>query len=937
MSAERIEALLESIDRTPWGAEERALVDEALALALVEGDEPLEYRVRLRLNASANMSGDSDALLSSFAWCLAKHDADPVRFPAQPDGEGGVDLLWHFKWMAGTLSASPLFGTEQIRAVLDDMQAHYERAGAGPSGVAMARFDAAVANGWRDEAAEAYRVLTTTPRDEYSHCDACVRSATADYLVETGREAEAIVLYEELVDGGFTCGEEPERALADSLIAYLRAGELDRAKAFHLRSYRDARGNADNVGIIAKHVRFCAITGNEARGLAILERHLGWLAHDPLNRRGHFALLGAAGVLLDAVVRSGHGATPVRGADAEELAEFFGAHEGSWTAAELSVASWAAAASIADAFDARNGNRHLAERLAELRELADEHYGVPLAAEGFAPAAPVEAPEPATSAEWLERTSERFALGDLDGALVSATSGLEAGDGDAAVRAELLGARVSALVGLDRRDEAVAALPERIAALGAAGRESAAALEERLGLVLHGAAGPADLDVLESELAAAEAAATAPEAADLAVTLAHARLAAEDREGAAAAIEVAYALAGSLPADDRLRIASALLAANLRAAADARESAVEALDRVLVPGADRVTRGDAHRLRARLHAGDGDFDAAILDADAALDLDYALADRARILDDCVLAAAILDDLGRPDEAVSRYRLAVQQAELAEAPGLLGLRYGLGRQLVRAGHADESIELLQSVYDEETATEAPVVARAETLQLLGSAFRDTGEYGSAAGAWFTAADLFEEGEAKAGAVTTLLDLARLHVGLDYRDEGIELLERAVALVEGDQEYIGSYVDARHLLGQTRGGAGDERALADFDVVADLAREHEADYLLADVTDSRARALGALGRIDEAVATALGAADLFEEAGATIPAGSATLVAADALQGAERHDEAVVLYGAAIERLVDHPGATATARLRLADSLEALGRAADAATERRLAED
>lgn len=945
----RIDELLEQVDQTPFGPEERALIDEAIAIAVESGDEFSEYRARMRLASSANMTGDTDALLSSFAWCLGKHDADAARFPAKPD-DNATDLLWQYKWMAGTLSASPAFPAADIRAVLDDMQSRYERAGVGQSGVATARFGAAFANGWLDEAADAYRVLTTTERDDYSHCDACVRSESAAYLAATGREDEAIALYEEIVEGGFSCGEEPEHALSDALLPYLRAGRLERAKSFHLRSYRDARGNADNIGIIANHLIFCAITGNGARGLAMLERHIAWIAHDRLNQRAQFSALAAAGLLLDTVIDAGYGDTVVRGADAVELEPFFGPHDGRWTVADLSPVAWAAAAAIGAEFDRRNGNRHLADRLEATRALRTERYDVPITGETFAPPMPVASADPVDVAGWLDRAREHAVLGEIDAALAAAGHGLAALDEEptpehgapaaAAAydrRAELIGIRLAALVAAQRLDEAAQVLPERIAAVRATGDDALAEALTRQGLLLTGAATAADLPELEQELGAALQSGADDLAARIALRIASIRAEAGDAESAGTAADTAVAVIDRATAPDPSLVGAAFqLAAFLAAQEGDASSALSLLDRAIAAEPTRVRRAESHRLRARLLAGGAELEAALAAAESALEFDLAVDARMRVIEDCQLSAAILDDLARPDDAVARLRLAVQHAELAESPGLVGVRYGLGRQLLRAGRSGEAVEVLQEVFEAEGAAGAPPAARAETLHLLGTAFRGDEEFAAASGAWHAAADLFEEAEAWPGAVAVLLDLGRLFAGLGYAEEAIEVLERAVADARRDPETVASLADALHLLGQVTLEHGEPSGLERLDEVAALAREHGADWLLADVVDSRARGLAALSRPEEAVSTALTAAELFESAGAPRPAGGSMLFAGRVLQSEGRHDEALVLIGQAIERFDGQADAVSIGRIALADSLEALGRLAEAAEARRLAE-
>ncbi len=353
----RIAELIERIDATYWGPEERAMIDQALALAQEIGDEGLEYLVRLRLTSSASQTGDTDAMLSSFAWCLAKHDLDPVRFPTEISSSM-ADLMWQFKWMIGALDASPVFTRAQCEAMLDDMEAHYRKENLGMSGVITARLQHAWRTGLIDQAKALRALLQSTPRDEHSHCDACGRSELAGFAVEVGEEDLALNLVDEIIEGDYACGEEPEGALARTLVAKLRAGRFDDALSSHQRSYRLARDNPDNITIVADNMIFCAITSNEARGLEMVERHLPWLAHDALNEAGLLNLLTAIALVLTAVDRAGHGDQVVRRADAENLRRFFGEHAGPWTAADLATAAWAAVEALATRFDQRNGNTH---------------------------------------------------------------------------------------------------------------------------------------------------------------------------------------------------------------------------------------------------------------------------------------------------------------------------------------------------------------------------------------------------------------------------------------------------------------------------------------------------------------------------------------------------------------------------------------------------
>ncbi|MCE0539304.1 hypothetical protein LWF15_27775 [Kineosporia rhizophila] len=376
----RIEQLFGEIDAMPFGPGERALIDEAVALADENGLDQLAYAARLRLLPSASMLGDTDAQLSAFAWCVGRNAADPQRFPLQV---GGFDLLWYHKHVVSSLMGSPLFSLADVEAAIEAMQEQYVKEGVGVSGVLQARFQAAVGQGRLEEAGRWLGELKRTPRDNYSHCETCVRAEEAQYHYAIGKDADGLALADEIFQQGMTCGDEPENTIAQALLPLLRAGRVEGvygARQLHLRGYRMARGNADHLPMIAQHLRFCAVTGNAARGLDILERHLGWLVHDGLNAEAHFEALSSAAVLLGAAERAGAGGQTVSAASDPKLQKVFGEHTGPWTVSELRKAAHAAATDLAAQFDRRNGNQWYASRLAEDEALAEVSYELPIGA-----------------------------------------------------------------------------------------------------------------------------------------------------------------------------------------------------------------------------------------------------------------------------------------------------------------------------------------------------------------------------------------------------------------------------------------------------------------------------------------------------------------------------------------------------------------------------
>ncbi len=397
-----VDALISEIDATPYGPAERELIERAITLAEETGNEAAAYAVRMRLVQSASMTGDTDTLLTAFAWCVGRNAADPATFPTQVDEH---DLLWFHKWIADALASNPMFPRSTIDESIDRMETAYRQAGVGLSGVVQTRFSQAFDAGQNEEAARHLEELGRTPRDAYSHCEACVRSEEARFRFATGDLEAGLGLVQEMLDQGLGCAEEPERAMAHTLLPLLRVGRLEDAERMHVRGYRLARGNAAELDMIGLHLVFLSVTGNEQRALEMLERHIGWLAHDTLNAIAHLEALTAFAVTCTAAGAVGLGHEHVRGADAAPLRKFLGAHDGPWTVDELAQACWRAAEDLAARFDERNGTAYRSEKLSAARALAGQRWDLPIGTAHTVSVSPPAAVDPAAAAAFVDEVA----------------------------------------------------------------------------------------------------------------------------------------------------------------------------------------------------------------------------------------------------------------------------------------------------------------------------------------------------------------------------------------------------------------------------------------------------------------------------------------------------------------------------------------------------
>jgi tetratricopeptide (TPR) repeat protein len=917
-----IKRLLKQIDETPVGPAERALIDRALVLAQEAGDDLLEYRVRMRLTVSSYMTGDSETTLSSWAWCLGKHDSDPRRFPFKIDD---ADLLWQYKWTSALLARNPRFPREQLESVLADMERRYREAGVGLSGVWQARLGHAMRLGDIPGALAAREAREQAGTDDYSHCEACVRSKDADLFTAAGDRDRALAVFYEIIEGEFSCGDEPEWAQAAALLSLLRAGRLDDAITHHRRGLALAKVNAEPFPLMSPHLTFCAVTGNEARGLALLERYLHDLPGKTLDAAAQFDALVSYGVLLDAVGRSGHGDTLVRGTDDPAVAALLGLPgEGLVTADVLAAASWTAAEQIAAAFDRRNGNEYHAGLLSQARALANERYDLPLGGEAFVADALPDRSTPADTQAWLDHGMEELVLtGDAEAALVAAQRAVDCAD--EALTPRSLGLGITALLALGRSEEAQAWLERRGRALRIIGDEAQAQLEERLGLVLFGDFDEASGDVLAGALAQARAAGAPPAILGDLMSSQASWLFEQDRPDEAVAVveETESLLAGQGPSV--LLGQCRMILTDAWANAGRIDEAAAVADTLLASETSRVQRMRTLRARAQLARLQGDLPLGLRCADELLMLTTAIGHRPAIADAAALGALLLSDADRDAEAAARQQVAIRHAQLADLD-VTGLRFTLGRYQHWSGAFPAAVDTFEDVLAAEEAAGAAAGDLAETSLLLGHAAKAAEDYGRAYRAFSQAIDWADEAEAWTWLRDACFARGELLVAFDDKDA----LDDFTAALDAASK-VGDPVALAHLhhvRGRAKVKFGDDSGLAELGEALELARANDDPWVVADIRDSQGTALIFLGRVREGVAVQLEAAALFTEAGDQASSARAELAAARGLRDAGDPAAAATVYRTCLAQLEAGTEAHCVVALEFGELLEGLGLLAEA---------
>ncbi|MFE2852309.1 tetratricopeptide repeat protein [Streptomyces lavendulae] len=805
MTDEEIRQGLQQNRGLPYGAARNAQAESLTAAAEASGDPALFRQALITQIDAYEYSAERTRMVVPFARLLQEYDRDPTAF----EGGHAHALFWRFKWVAGRIVESPEIPIETVTRWLDDMERRYRIAGYSERAVRQSEFYLAHATGDRERAERAIARWRAADRDAMSDCRACETHTQGWFWADRGEDAKAIEVWEPVLGGDQTCMEEPHRVLARSLLPLVRLGRADEARSHHLRGYRLARGKESLLRSIGEHIEFCALTGNEARGLEILSEHavhLGPLA----DVDSQMEFFGGALVLLHRLNRLGHGADlSVR-------------YEGTpRTVDELYGILRGQALAIAARFDARNGSSRVSDELRErigreplldVLPLGVRSAGLPRAvpvtpARAAAPARP-EAPGAGLD-ELVERARTARDSGypgtDALWAEVAARiSALPAPEVDPLVTADVADhqALAAARSGAKEAPQLLADVRDRYRALGRAER---VALTE-LRLATAAAQSGEEPGRVRELLAAALRAAEALDPAEPVRTR-----------------RIALAELTSMRVESYLRTVEATRAQDHDHGHDhghghgdehGREVLVAGLEEFVAAYgpdlADLAAEAEETLGRLALSAGDTDRALPLLASAAARVVE---ADRPwEAVDPLVLRAGVLMSLERPEEAEEAARSALEHAaELVDAEQQGVVRITLADVLLRRGSAAEA------------AGHALTAAH-----------------------WFDQADLAADG----GAQARLL-LARAYAGEGRTADAAEVLQST--LPDLLQHGEGQAVSARDFLGNLLREMRDARGAAEqFLLAAELVQGWEDPRPQAGFAQAAADCLSDAGLAGEAVA-------------------------------------------------------------------------------------
>src|SRR3984957_14689534 len=343
MTAEEVRADLRRCRQLPNGRAKAQRLESLAEQAKQIGDHHVAAEVLISLSNAYEYSSERERIPLPVGRVLQLLD----RFPAEV-GDLSHTIHWHLKWLTGALIDNPEVPLATIDRWLYECESRYRQGGYSPRPVHAHRSRLARSLGDDVTAAALMAAAIAATRDQMSDCAACEQNGFGEAGAAAGDDAGALGQWGPVLDGSKRCMEEPHRTLARALLPLLRVGRADDAPPAFLRGYEMARHNISLMPSVGRHIEFCALTGNEPRGLEILSAHSPWLADTTVDAATRLSFIGGVRVLLGRLDDLGHGGVGV----------------GAGTVRTALTAIDAEIRELCARYDARNGNRAVSDRAA---------------------------------------------------------------------------------------------------------------------------------------------------------------------------------------------------------------------------------------------------------------------------------------------------------------------------------------------------------------------------------------------------------------------------------------------------------------------------------------------------------------------------------------------------------------------------------------------
>ncbi|MDP1560985.1 MAG: hypothetical protein Q8M16_06280 [Pirellulaceae bacterium] len=259
--------LIEKAREMPSGVQQIEMYRRASVLADRQGDLAAAFAARDELCQAAYYTEQTLDQLIAFAYCLGASQRHPDQF-----NQG--DLMWRYKWVAGSLKSCIYVPIRLYERLLEEMEVTYRKHGLGTAAVDQLRLSFYINTGQKDRLERAFIAWENNRDRSGSDCAACQQDRRVDYYVEIGDHERAIQEAEPLISKRMRCAEIPHMTFGTLYWPLLHLGRFEAAVDCFVQGYDMVKGREGLTSTVAEHLMFLAVAGQLPAGFQAMQYHL---------------------------------------------------------------------------------------------------------------------------------------------------------------------------------------------------------------------------------------------------------------------------------------------------------------------------------------------------------------------------------------------------------------------------------------------------------------------------------------------------------------------------------------------------------------------------------------------------------------------------------------------------------------------------------------
>ena len=326
-----------------------ALIKQAINLADAHNDIEWGFELRLDLIRDEKDTSRCDESFPAFTWILDTYDRNPDTFDES-------DFLWEYKWMLGSARRNSTISLEQIESIAEDYKVRLRRNGYSLRPYYAAKTHLAFFLDDMEGAKTYIELRDKELRDDMANCHACELDDNIELELRLGNFDKALTVGNDMLTKKVTCTHMPFSAYCTCVKYFHKAGDMQRALEYFNKAEEDLAALDDDTSQVSE-------IGCMIRFLTDYDREKAWhyfsqYAHWSVDGEEYLDFLFSVSVLP--LLDEGGARTML----VSPSLSWYRADD-TYDVAALRNYYADKAKTLADKFDARNGNDYFNRQLAE--------------------------------------------------------------------------------------------------------------------------------------------------------------------------------------------------------------------------------------------------------------------------------------------------------------------------------------------------------------------------------------------------------------------------------------------------------------------------------------------------------------------------------------------------------------------------------------------